>query len=411
MSNYLAVDLGASSYRIVLSDGEQLTELYRSSDHLETIDGVKYWNITVIYNSLIDCLSTLSNNEIKVKSLAVDSFGCDFVDMSQEPQFDDFGKLTNRIRGNCYLNIDRTATFDKLTNEQLFELTGIINQPFNTINRFKQITKPLTFVASYINYLLTGYVEVDCTIASTTQLLDKVSDHYNLEVLKAIQVDVGLLPPLAVGKTTIRKIRHKSFNNIDVIFGAGHDTAYALNHGDSNSLILNVGSWVILGANIESVNNYLPNYSYERGIKSKYKVVINQVGMNGYNQLIAENKLSISHRDINEQLNTVAKYYHLDDKDIEPTNYIQDPNWQVNIASYLNDIARLSANNITKFIQDINPSIDNIYIVGGGSRNKFYIDKLLKYLPTNLKVEFGEQEATVMGNIKFQKELDNGITR
>ncbi|MFV0498835.1 MAG: hypothetical protein ACK5NF_02225 [Bacilli bacterium] len=44
MNKHLAIDLGASSYRIVLSDGEELKEVYRNTDNVVLDKGLKSWD-------------------------------------------------------------------------------------------------------------------------------------------------------------------------------------------------------------------------------------------------------------------------------------------------------------------------------------------------------------------------------
>lgn len=408
MSNVVAVDLGASSYRIILNDGEKNIELYRNSNHLEIIEDIKYWNITTIYNSIYDVLIELTSKQIPVETMSINSWGCDFVDLTNVPVFDTSGRLKNQILGNCYLNQKNLMKFEEINDDELFELTGIKSLPFNTINRVEQINKPFTFIASYLNYLLTGYVQADYTIASTSQLLDKYENAYCERVLEAVKVNSEMLPPLENAGKTVKNIQHNPLKSIKVIFGAGHDTAYALNHSDKKSLILNIGSWIVIGANLDNVISFSPNYSYERGIKAKYKVVINQVGMNGFNYLIEKNNIKLNFNEIVEELYNVTDIYNLKIQDINPVDYDKSDMWQCNLASYLTALGKLTVKNIEIFIKDINPEINKVYIVGGGSANEYFVNIILSNLSSELTVEFGPKEATVIGNINFQKGIING---
>lgn len=411
MNNFLAIDLGASSYRMILNNGIENIEIYRASDHLLTIKGEKFWDITKIYNSIIGELKKLKNSETQLTSLAINSWGCDFVELTHEPIFNFKGELCNQVYGDCYLNQKHNIDEQIISEKDLFDYTAIRCQPFNTINRHKRITHPITFIASYLNYLLTGYLEADFTIASTSQFLDKIEDEYNSKVLDSLQLDKELLPPLRIAGITRKPIIHKELSHINVVFGPGHDTAYALNHGVKNSLILNVGSWIIIGANIDVVEKFNEKYSYERGLLEKYKVVVNQIGMNGFNELLTHNNVNLDYDQIEKQLNLVDNCYSLQCSEAVALDYDLSQEWQVNIASFLNALATLTSNNIMQFINDINPLIDKVYVVGGGSKNYYYIDKLLKELPSNLKVEFGPQEATVMGNIDFQRKVYYGTIK
>lgn len=406
MTSCIAVDLGASSYRIILNNGIECDELYRANDHIEVINDVRYWNISVIYNSIISALDSI-NDISTIDSIAINSWGCDFVYLNQRLEFDKNHKLITKVYGNCYINPTEMIDSKLITEKQLFDFTGIRNQLFNTINRYSIIDQPITFIASYLNYLLTNHLEADLTIASTSQMLDRVENEYNQQLLAKLKIDKQVLPPLKAAGKTIKNIDIERFKNIKVIFGAGHDTAYALNHGEDNCLILNIGSWIIIGTNLDEVIDYNRKYSYERGLRNKYKVVINQIGMNGFNKLIEGASLEQNYEQLYQMMMTTKELYNweLTNQGLEMISY--DPKLEINtqLASYLNSLADLTVNNINQFITDINPSINTIYIVGGGSQNKYFIDCLLTKTPSNIKVEFGPYEATVMGNIKYQREI------
>lgn len=412
MTNCIAVDLGASSYRIILNNGDSNIELYRATDHLVTINGIKYWSITTIYNAIIMVLDNIYDIAA-VDSIAINSWGCDFVYLDQKLEYDDDNKLLSKIYGNCYINPTEIIGSDLITKKELFEQTAIKSQEFNTINRHRMIDRPITFIASYLNYLLTGHLEADYTIASTSQLLDKVKNQYNQQVLKKVNIDSSMLPPLVAAGSTIENIKIERFKQTKVIFGPGHDTAYALNHGKKDYLILNIGSWIIIGTNIDNVLNYNKNYSYERGLKSKYKVVINQIGMNGFNKLIEEAKLNVSYDELYKEMSNIRQTlkYQTSNETLDTVSYVDDVDIFIQLTKYLDTLAELTATNIKQFISDVNPKIKDIYIVGGGSENKFFIECLLNKIPTNIDYEFGPQEATVMGNIKYQREILDEIIR
>lgn len=411
MINFLAVDLGASSYRMILGTEEAQRELYRANDHQVQLDNKKMWDISKIYNSIIDVLLDLKRSNINVTSIAINSWGCDFVDLSQEINFDEEGYLISQIYANSYLNQIELLDEQVISKEKLFSATGIQSQSFNTLNRYKQIKHPITFIASYLNYLLTTHLEVDLTIASTSQFLDKIESKYNYKILDTLGLNPKFLPPLNDSRVTIKPIIHKNLEHIKVVFGPGHDTAYALNHGSSKSLILNIGSWIIIGSNIEEVTEFNSKYSYERGLKSKYKVVVNQPGMSAFNKLLLANGIELDFNEIYNELKSVEKCYEMSSLCSEFSNYNIDSNWTVNIASYLKDLAQLTSINIKEYIREVNPRIDNVYIVGGGSRNKFFIECLIEKLPQELDVQFGSREATVTGNLKFQKEVFCGVNK
>ncbi len=413
MNNYLAVDLGASSYRIVLANDEDLFEIItRKSDHLVKIKTQKMWDLKVIYNAIIEALITVEERNIKLTSLAINSWGCDFASILDSYKFDDEGRLLTPIFASCYLNEQAPSKLLQMSNEQLYSLTAINIQPFNTLLRYDQIRSPITFIASYLNYLLTGVLIADYTIASTSQMLMRDEQRYDLQILQAFSIKEEYLPPLAAAGSYQLPIKNERFKHINVIYGAGHDTAYALYYGDGSELILNIGSWTIIGLNIQKPHQFISKYNYERGLLCKYKLVENILGMNVFNMLINELALDNDFTKITCQL-FKSNYEHIDitKLNIQKQLCTQFPphlSAYELLASYLQSLARYTAGAINQLLKSTQSDCSKIIIVGGGQNNEYYISALLASLDTKLQVERGPVEATVAGNIKFQKEIANG---
>lgn len=417
MTNNIAVDLGASSYRVIISKGNELIELTRYNDHLVNIDGKLVWDITKIHNVIIDTLDETIKSGTKVHSISINSWGCDFAPIFNNYELDDAGKLITQVYASSYLNEVSSEMYDdifeKIDESRLFTLTGINLQSFNTILRYREINAPITFIASYLNYLLTDYLEADYTIASTSQFLAREEDTYCKEILSKLHVKDINLPPLKKAGTTIKKMKLKRFKNINVIFGAGHDSAYALYQGTGQELILNIGSWIILGLNIDNVSDFKKEYSYERGLFTKYKVVKNIVGMNGFNKLLDELQIERNYEQISTELFKVEDYckIEIDKLDIQE-NLLDQINKEVTpyqiIASYLNALAKYTYDQMIEFANLKPGCMEKIIVVGGGMNNKFFISRLEQILNNQYKLEFKGSEATVVGNIKFQKEILDG---
>lgn len=418
MSKYLAIDLGASSYRMVLSDGKDFEEIARYRDHLKEIDGKKYWDITCIYNNIINCLEFIDCNKIKVNSLSINSWGCDFAPIFHSYEFEGDGKLKDQIYGNSYLNgvsdEDKLNIDNKFSNKQLFDLTGLNKQDFNTIYRYKDIKQEITFIASYLGYLLTGKLVVDKSIASTTQLMDRLNDEYSNEVISRLGITREYLPEICNKKFETANIRIEKYKHYKVVFGASHDTSFAFYNYAPQTIIVNVGSWIICGLNVDNPKIFDDNFNYERGIKSKYKVVNNGLGMNGFNTLLSEFKVGKSFREISDILlsKDYSKTINSLELDISKPMAKQISNsseWSYVIAIYLNSIALQTANYVNKLQEISDVELTEVALIGGGSKNTYFVKKLQSYLDGKYKITEGKEEATVAGNIRFQMEVDNGM--
>lgn len=412
MSNHLAIDIGASSYRLIVSNGKEYKELARHNNHLVTKEGIKYWDITAIYNSIIKCLNSLKMQKFALDSLSINSFGCDFAALLDEYQFDDSGYLHTEILAECYLNgitnNDRLNIENKISSQELFNRTGINSQAFNTIYRASKLKGKVTFVASYLNYLLTNKLLIDPTIASTSQMYDLEYEVFNPVVLNKIGVNRDVFPSVEMPGKCVAPIVHKGYENIDVVFGAAHDTANAFYCYDEYTLVLNIGSWIICGLNVKSPKNYDANFNFERGLRSKYKVVSNIIGMNGFNQIIEECGLPRDYNSIAEMLEAMEVKKKIDIKEL----YISDNlSQQIDgegsyhtLAIYLNSIAYETARMLMKLQGVSDKEISKLAIIGGGSNNKYFINRLMYYLEGKYEIVKGNEEATVEGNIKLQLE-------
>lgn len=417
MSNYLAIDLGASSYRMIVSDGTSLQEIARFDDHLVDIDGVKWWDITTVYNHIIDCLEQLENDQVEITSMSINSWGCDFAPILNLYHFKEDGRLTDQVYGNCYIN-GPTKNQEQRVNkafsdEQLFALTAINKQPFNTIYRLPEINSRITFIASYLEMLLTGEVMVDPSIASTTQILDSKTNQYSKTILEKLGIDQQYLPPIRSERYRTANVIHSKYQHIRVVSGTGHDTSYAFYRYSPTTAIINIGSWVICGLNVDQPCVYSDDFNYERGLRAKYKVVNNTIGMNAFNYLLAEHQVDLDYDQVSEILLELNNYQNVDTSALDISRKISEQlpysdSWSQQIAIYLNSLAHLIASTIEKLQVISDLELEQLVIIGGGSKNKYLIKRLTEEIAGKYKINYGESEATVLGNIQFQMEVDNG---
>lgn len=414
MNNYLAVDLGASSYRMMIGNKNGYKELARYNDHLILSDDIKYWDITRIYNNIVDCLLYLNDESITIKSLSINSWGCDVAPIFSTYEFKENGKLKTQIYAQSYLNgpttEQRNLLENKFSKEELYDLTAIKLQEFNSIYRLIDCESKVQFIAPYIAYLLTGENKATSSIISTSQLLSKTQDEYNISILQKLNIRKELLPAISSEFSYVAPIMHKQVSHINVVWGPGHDTSYAFYNYDNHTAIINVGSWIICGINVEEPKEFNTKLNYERGLSCKYKALNNLKGMNGFNILMKEHELNLTFEQITKQLFDIKtnEVVDINKLDLNAPLYLQLNHhncWQKQMAIYLNSIAAETVNNIKILNEVANNQITNITIIGGGSKNKYFIHCLKQKLDNNIEINFGSEEATVVGNIKFQMEV------
>ena len=90
ISNYLAVDLGATSGRTVLAtfDGQkiEMRELTRFKNPMIPMGGHLFWDIAGLYNEVLLGLKKVADEGIKLDSIGIDTWGCDFAYFGKDGQ-------------------------------------------------------------------------------------------------------------------------------------------------------------------------------------------------------------------------------------------------------------------------------------------------------------------------------------
>jgi sugar (pentulose or hexulose) kinase len=189
----------------------------------------------------------------------------------------------------------------RLPREQIFDITGVAFQPFNTLFQLlaTRRTKPrdldtaatLLFMPDLLAYFLTGEKGTEYTDASTGQLLDARTRSWSTELLRSMDLPGSiftpinnpgiirgrLLPSLAVDLQT---------GNVPVIAVASHDTAsavVAVPARDQLSAYLSSGTWSLLGVEVDepvmSPDALRWNFTNEGGFGGKIRLLHNVMGL------------------------------------------------------------------------------------------------------------------------------------
>jgi len=157
-----------------------------------TSDSHYCWDLETIFDEIIIGLKKVCDSGLSVESIGVDSWGVDFVLLDENNGI--IGKpiayrdnRTNSIMEKVFQIIPKAKIYDK---------TGIQFMPFNTLFQLFAVkathpeeinsAKTLLFLPDYINFLLSGNLITEYTIASTSQML-------NFQKLKVLNLSLALL--------------------------------------------------------------------------------------------------------------------------------------------------------------------------------------------------------------------------
>ena len=422
---YLAVDLGASSGRVIVDDGNQLVEIHRFGDYLKVNNDQTYtWDIDFIYKNMLEGIRKALIKYHDIKSMAIDAWGVDYVLLNGDKRIEPVYSYRGSIRCDEGVKL----VHDIIPFDQLYGITGIQFANFNTIYQLKwdlehkrlESATDFLHIPEYLSYLLTGKKAKEYTMASTTGLLDLNTNDYSKEIVDKLNLPRNLFKDLVQPGYKLGdfkpEIQSLVGGNIPVIMTASHDTAAAFEavDFDEHTVFISSGTWSLVGVKIPKGNNSLEslkcNFTNEGGL-GYIRYLKNIMGMWIFNQLrkqtdytydeidlMAEqstcdeifnpnDKSLLSPRDMKEALTTLMKYRPLNDGDIFRALYRSLPVLYKQTADELERILGVKYN--------------KLMIVGGGCKSPTF-NKFISEM-TGREVIAQPIEATALGNIKVQK--------
>ena len=265
---FLAFDCGAIIGRAILgtfSDGGfRMEEVYRFPNQTLEIGGKYYWNVYIIYEHFLKCLTELGQRHIPLDSIGIDTWGVDFGCIAHD------GTLLGLPRAYCdpYTEGVPEKFFKKVSHEQLYALTGIQIKNFNTVfQMYAQAeegcvayrhAKRILFMPDILSYLLTRGKVCEYTIASTSGLVNPRTQHFEPLLMDAVgltddQIPDRVQPGEVVGKLRFSIAKETGLGEVPVVAVAGHDTASAIvavPAADEHFAYLNSGTYNLMGIEV-----------------------------------------------------------------------------------------------------------------------------------------------------------------
>ena len=297
-----AVDFGATSGRVILGAWSKnrltLKEVHRFPNTFRTLAGHDYWDIGTLWHEaqtgLRKAVAALPRGA-KIASVGVDVWGVDFALVN------DAGRLVFPI--HAYRDARTQPGLKRLAHtraalERIYAATGIPNVFYNsslqleeTVASCPAITDLATrclFLPDYFNFLLSGRMENEFTIASTTQLIDVHSTDWSRAALKHFR-----LPPQWFTKPILSGTRLGPVKNFPELAGTqviavpGHDTAAAYDampaNPDGTDLFLSSGTWSLVGFESDrpvlGADAHAARISNERIGDGRYRPLTNVIGL------------------------------------------------------------------------------------------------------------------------------------
>ncbi len=437
MKRYLAVDMGASTMRMILGWVEngslQLQEVYRTANTQQTRGGHLCWNLNELFSGIVEGLKKCKELDMLPVSMGIDTWGVDYVLLDEN----------GGILGDSVAYRDsRTEGMDAILEAKLplkrhYAISGIAKQPYNTIYQLMaqlqehpehKNARELLMVPCYLNYLLTGVKKNEYTICSTTGMLDAATGDWSQEILSAAGLPGHLFTekPCAPG-TVVGKLRPEIAEevgfDVTVIVPAAHDTGSAfaaVPARDENAVYLSSGTWSLLG-----VENPVPNtteaamasgFTNEGGFGGKIRFLKNIMGLwilqsihkelegkysFGEMAALAETADSYPGRvDVNDNRFLAPKNMTAEITAALKENGFEAPSLPQLLACVNHGLADCYAAAIRDLEVMIGRKFTSVNIVGGGCQNA-YLNRLTAQT-TGLPVFAGPTEGTALGNLVVQ---------
>jgi rhamnulokinase len=301
-TSYLALDLGAESGRAMLATlaGPKLslTEFHRFANVPVALPTGLYWDTLGLFREMCTGIREAARNVDSLDGIAVDTWGVDFGFLGAD------GSLLDNPRHyrdrRTFGLIEQVCA--RVPASEIFRHSGIQFMEINSLYQLyaaqrdmphvlEQATH-LLFMPDLFNYFLTGNCVAERTIASTSQFYDPVLKEFATEILNALGIPTGFLPPLIDPGVELAPVmtyimERCGLRRDTMVYTIGsHDTASAVAavpaRGDDWCYISS-GTWSLMGVEIDApiINgaSLLANFTNEAGVGGKIRFLKNIPGL------------------------------------------------------------------------------------------------------------------------------------
>lgn len=435
MTYYLAIDIGASSGRHILSKVEnnkiEIEEVYRFKNNVVEKNGHYYWDTNYLFNEIKEGIKEAVRKGKKPKTIGIDTWAVDYVLLDQNNQ-----KLSEAFAYRD-LRVDQVI---RLFNQiDLYNKTGIQFQKFNTFYQLKsekeetlKKVKSFLMIPDYFHYLLTGKKVNEYTNMTTTQLVDYKTKELRDDLLAELGVSKEVFQKIVLPGTNIGPLSDEMQKELglkaDVVIPATHDTGSAFMASiEDNSLILSSGTWSLLGIEskeaIVNESSLRANFTNEGGYNYRYRFLKNIMGLWIIQEVSREFAGEYS---FGELVELARKSQYEGIFDVNDERFLNPKNMVDEIISYFNErheepphsIGEISycvynslAMSYKQAIEEIEAITHKTYstvnVIGGGCQN-ILLNEMIATI-TGKRVLAGPVEATALGNILAQMISDGAI--
>ena len=438
--NFVAIDLGATSGRVILAsfhDADvKMEEVYRFPSPIIQMSGHFYWDLPAIYQSVLKGLKMVAERGVAVQSIGIDTWGVDVA------MFGEDGELLRLPY--CYRDPHTVGApeefFKRMPKEELYERTGIQVMNFNTLFQLDTMrrngcsalaaAKKILFIPDALAYLMTGEMVTEYTIASTSHMINPYTRSWDDKILSMLGLSAEkfgrqVMPGEKIGSLTEEVQRLTGLGAVDVVAVASHDTGSAVATvpaKDQSMAYLSSGTWSLMGVvspePVITKRSEQLNFTNEGGVGGTIRVLKNICGMwllercraewedMSYGELIAQAEGAEPFRSlINPDAPCFANPESMTAAIDEYCKATAQP-VPTCVGEYVRAIFEslaLRYRQVVEMLGDLTSvKVQQLYVIGGGAKND-----MLNQFSANaigIPVVTGASEATAWGNVAAQAE-------
>src|SRR5687768_1436792 len=214
-----AIDLGATSGRVIVGTWAKnrlkLTEVHRFPNAFQSIGTHDYWNVPGLWAEVQTGLRKAAEKFPQLASVGVDTWGVDYVLVN------DTGRMVFPI--HAYRDSRTQPGLKRLANtraalERIYAATGIANVFYNSSLQLgetvancpaiEDLATRCLFLPDYFNFLLSGRMENEFTMASTSQLIDVHSTDWSRPTLDYFRIPAQWFTKPVLSGTKLGRVKN-----------------------------------------------------------------------------------------------------------------------------------------------------------------------------------------------------------
>jgi len=439
IKSYIAVDLGASSGRVMLGRTNggvlELEELHRfDNGPVEMPDGY-HWDIERLFAEVKIGVAKACAAGAAPRSIGVDSWGVDYglIDAEGELIAPPFSYRDSRTDGML------EKAFQQIPREDIFQRTGLQFMQINTLFQLlaeseERLDKArhIMLIADIFNYLLSGKPRCEHTLASTSQCFNPSTGDWARDLLEELGLPSAIFPPIVEAGSVLGGLRSElaaelGAPELPVVAVGAHDTASAVAATPSKTpyfAFMSLGTWSLLGTELSgpvlSDECLAHNFTNEGGVLGTNRLLKNTTGLwivQECRRVWAEQGDEHSYAELAEMAAAAEPFRALIDPDAREFQAPGDmpenirrfcrrsgqpvPETPGGLLRAVYESLALKSRWIVERLEEISGnSLGVLHVVGGGSQNKFLLQLIANAV--GRPVLAGPVEATALGNVLMQ---------